>query len=103
VQAFDYPVVGEREGGGRGDVGVGRRRLCSDPTTTIVPPTEMVDEKEESGPSKMLTELNLADKYLHKLGQADARMKEHLYRQVRVDTGTPLKHRSWSGNCSHTV
>jgi hypothetical protein len=28
VQAFDYPGVGEREGGGRGNVGVGRRRLC---------------------------------------------------------------------------
>jgi len=28
---------------------------------------EMADEKEESGLSKMLTELNLADKYLHKL------------------------------------
>jgi hypothetical protein len=27
----------------------------------------MTDEKEESGLSKMLTELNLADKYLHKL------------------------------------
>ncbi len=27
----------------------------------------MLDEKEESGLSKMLTELNLADKYLHKL------------------------------------
>ena len=68
VQAFDYPSgVGEREGGGREDVGVGRRRLCSDPTTTIVPPTEMADEKEESGLSKMLMELNLADKYLHKL------------------------------------
>jgi hypothetical protein len=67
VQAFDYPGVGEREGGGRGDVGVGRRWLCSDPTTTIVPPTEVVDEKEESGLSKMLTELNLTDKYLHKL------------------------------------
>ena len=67
VQAFDYPGVGEREGGGRVDVVVGRRRLCSDPTTTIVPPTEMTDEKEESGLSKMLMELNLADKYLHKL------------------------------------
>jgi len=30
-------------------------------------PTERVDEKEESGLSKMLTELDLADKYLHKL------------------------------------
>jgi hypothetical protein len=50
-----------------GDFGVGRRRLYSDPTTTTVPPTEMADEKEESGLSKMLTELNLADKYLHKL------------------------------------
>jgi hypothetical protein len=67
VQAFDYLGIGEREGGGRGDVGVGRRRLCSDPNTTIVPPTEMVDEKEESDLSKMLTEVNLADKYLHKL------------------------------------
>ena len=68
VQAFHYPSgVGEREGGGREDVGVGRRRLCSDPTTTSVPPTEMVNEKEESSLSKMLTELNLADKYLHKL------------------------------------
>ena len=28
-----------------GDAGVGRRRLCSDPTTTTVPPTEMVDEE----------------------------------------------------------
>ena len=45
----------------------GGSSLCSDPTTTIVPPTEMLDEKEESGLSKMLTELNLADKYLHKL------------------------------------
>jgi len=30
-------------------------------------PTERVDEEEESGLSKMLTELDLADKYLHKL------------------------------------
>jgi hypothetical protein len=55
------------EGGSRGDVGVGRRRLCSDPTTTSVTPTEMVNEKEESSLSKMLTELNLSDKYLQKL------------------------------------
>ena len=61
------PGVGEREGGSRGGVGVGRRRLCSDPTTTSVPPTDMVNEKQESSLSKMLTELNLADKYLHKL------------------------------------
>jgi len=32
-----------------------------------LPPTERVAEKEESGLSKVLTELNLADKYLHKL------------------------------------
>jgi uncharacterized protein YabN with tetrapyrrole methylase and pyrophosphatase domain len=32
-----------------------------------LPPTERVAEKEESGLSKMLTELNLAEKYLHKL------------------------------------
>jgi hypothetical protein len=65
--SLGYLGVGEREGGSRGDVGVGRRRICSDPTTTSVPPTEMVNEKEESSLSKMLTELNLADKYLHKL------------------------------------
>ena len=40
-------------------------QLISDPTTAR--PTEMVDEKEESELSTMLTELNLADKYLHKL------------------------------------
>ena len=60
VQAFDYPGVGEREGGGMGDVGVGRRRIYSDPTTTTVPPTEMVDEEGRNALSKMLTELNLA-------------------------------------------
>ena len=65
--SLGYRGVGEREGGGMGHVGVGRRRIYSDPTTTTVPPTEMVDEKEESGLSTMLTELNLADKYLHKL------------------------------------
>ena len=65
--SLGYRGVGEREGGGMGDVGVGRRRIYSDPTTTPVPPTEMVDEEEESGLSKMLTELNLTDKYLHKL------------------------------------
>jgi hypothetical protein len=43
-----------------GDVGVGRRRLCSDPTTSTVPPTEMVDEEGRNALSKMLTELNLA-------------------------------------------
>jgi hypothetical protein len=66
--SLGYPGVGERENGGMRDVGVGRRRLYSDPTTTTtVPPTEMVDEKEESGLSTMLTKLNLTDKYLHKL------------------------------------
>jgi hypothetical protein len=66
--SLGYRGVGEREGGGMGDVGVGRRWLYTDPaTTTTVPPTEMVDEEEESDLSKMLTELNLADKYLHKL------------------------------------
>ena len=65
--SLGYPGVREREGGGMGDFGVGRRRLYSDPTTTTVPPTEMLDEKAESGLSKMLTELNLADEYLHKL------------------------------------
>ena len=65
--SLGYPGVREREGGGMREVGVGRRRLYSDPTTTTVPPTEMVNEKEESGLSKMLTELHLADEYLHKL------------------------------------
>jgi len=36
-------------------------------TQPPLPPTGTVGEKEESGLSKMLTELNLADKYLHKL------------------------------------
>jgi hypothetical protein len=62
-----YPGVGECESGGMGNVGVGRRRLYSDPTTTTVAPTEMVDEKEESCLSKMMKELNLTDKYLYKL------------------------------------
>jgi hypothetical protein len=71
--SLGYRGVGEREGGGMGDVGVGRRRIYSDPTTTTVPPT--VDEEEESGLSKMLTELNLADKYLRKLDSEGVTIK----------------------------
>ena len=60
--------------------GVGRWRLCSDPTTTAItaereaqpplplPPKERLAEKEESGLSKLLTELNFCRQVLAQVG-----------------------------------
>jgi hypothetical protein len=59
-------------------------------TQPPLPPTGTVGEKEESGLSKMLTELNLADKYLHKLESQEMEL-EILQQTLNTDeTGNAL-------------
>jgi hypothetical protein len=59
-------------------------------TQPPLPPTGRVGQKAESGLSKMLTELNLADKYLHKL-ESQGMELEILQQTLNTDeTGNAL-------------